>query len=50
MIKYFLERINRQVSRLWLCYQMRVVSVDQITFVDEVYTLGHEFVKTPKNG
>lgn len=48
MIKYYLEKINRQMSRLFICYQMRVVSLDQITFTDEIHVFNVEFVKTPK--
>ena len=48
MIVYFIQRINRQISKLFICYQMRIVSIDQITFIDSVFTIGVELVKTLK--
>ncbi len=48
MIVYFIERINRKISHLYMCYQMRIVSIDQITFVDQITPLKIELIKTLK--
>ncbi|CAB4128351.1 hypothetical protein UFOVP105_34 [uncultured Caudovirales phage] len=50
MIHYFLEKINRQISKLHIVYSMNVVSIDQITFTNELTLIKTNIVKTPKNG
>jgi hypothetical protein len=48
MIVYFIQRINRKISQLYICYQMKIVSIDQITFVDQFTLINTELIKTLK--
>jgi hypothetical protein len=48
MFVFFIERINRKISQLYICYQMNVVSIDQITFIDQITLLQKQLIKTLK--
>jgi len=48
MITYFIERINRQISKLIFVYSFSSVNLDQITIGKTIFVMKTEIIKTPK--